>query len=246
MHRLQNKVALVTGGSRGIGAAIVQRLAAEGAAVAFTFVQNHTRAAEVVAAVTGAGGKALAIKASNSEAAELVAAVKQTVDTFGRLDILVNNAGMFIAKPLVDFSLAEFDEIMSVNTRAVFVAIREAIQYLPAGGRIISIGSNISVQVPRPNVTVYAMGKAALVGLTKGLARELGPREITVNLVEPGPVDTEMNPADSERANGVRAQMAIQRYGKAADIASMVALLAAGEANFVTGSVIRVDGGITA
>ncbi|RFM27413.1 SDR family NAD(P)-dependent oxidoreductase [Deminuibacter soli] len=246
MQRLQNKVALVTGGSRGIGAAIVKRLAAEGAAVAFTFVHNEAKAQEVVAQVVADGGRAIAIKADNTNAAELTAAVDKAAAQLGALDILVNNAGIFSAKPVDAYSLAEFDEMMSVNVRAVFIAVQAALKHLPAGGRIVTIGSNVSVRPGRPGMSVYAMSKSALIGLTRGLARDLGTRKITVNLVEPGPTDTDMNPATGEKADLLRQAMAIPQYGKASDIAAMVALLASGDGSFATGAVLTVDGGLTA
>ena len=246
MKRLENKIALVTGGSRGIGKAIVLRLAEEGAHVSFTYSSSAQKAAEVAQAVEKTGRRALAISASNEDTAAVKEAVERTVQEFGRIDILVNNAGIFDAKPFADFTPEDYDRTMSINTRAVFFASQAAAKHLPAGGRIISIGSCLGDQVRGPWMTLYSMSKSALTGLTKALARELGPDKITVNLIQPGPVNTDMNPANGSHADGQRSQMAIPEYGDPEDIAASVAWLASPEGKYVTGASIAVDGGINA
>ena len=193
--KLTGKVALVTGGSRGIGAAIVKRLARDGADVALTYVSNPDRANETVTAAAALGVKALAIQADSADAGAVVAAVERTVAELGGIDILVNNAGIAIMGPIDDFRLEDLDRTLAVNVRAVFVATQAAVKHMQAGGRIINIASCNAERVPLPGQSVYAMSKAALVGLVKGLARDLGPRAITINNVHPGPVDTDMNPA---------------------------------------------------
>lgn len=244
MNRLENKTALVTGGSRGIGAAIAERLAAEGADVAFTY---NGSSAEQVGAVTGSiekhGRKALAIKADSADPVAVQQAVDQAAATLGRLDILVSNAAIAIYKPITDFTIADFDKVMAVNVRSVFAGIQAALRYMTAGSRIITIGSCNAERVPLPNGSLYAMSKSALVGLTKGIARDLGTKGITVNLVQPGPVDTDMNPANSPRADILRGIMAIPHYGNGSDIAGMVAYLASSESGFITGAALTIDGG---
>ncbi|MFC3199374.1 SDR family NAD(P)-dependent oxidoreductase [Parapedobacter deserti] len=248
-HRQQSgtlvgKVAFVTGGSRGMGAAIVKRLAAEGAAVAFTHSGNRTDSATaVVSEVEEAGGYAEAIVADNRNARDLSLAIEQVADRYGKIDILVNNAGIFLYKGTQESSLEEFDELVDVNIRAVFIAMRDASRLMPAGGRIITIGSNVADRVTDGNMGLYGMSKSALIGLTKGMAREMGPHNITVNLVQPGPVDTEMNPADSEMACETVGAMAISRYGTTGEIAGLVAYLASEESQFITGTAITIDGG---
>ncbi len=246
-HQLENKVALVTGGSRGIGAAIVKRLAREGAHVALTFVRNPNQANDTVKAAQAFGVKALAIEADSADAKAVVAAVERAVRELGGLDILVNNAGIGIMAPLDDYRLEDFDRTLAVNVRALFVATQAAVKHMKAGGRVINIGSCNAVRMPFAGGGVYAMSKAALVGLVKGLSRDLGPRGITINNVQPGPVDTDMNPADSDFAEMLRKQvMALPRYGTADEIAAMVAYLAGPEAGFVTGASLTIDGGFTA
>ncbi len=195
---LSGQVAFVQGGSRGIGAAIVKRLARDGAAVAFTYVSSASKAEEIVATITAAGGKALAIRADSADAVSLQHAIRQTVTTFGRLDILVNNAGVLVWGNIEELTLDDLDRTLAVNIRSVFVACQEAAHHMGKGGRIINIGSTNADRIPMAGGSVYAMSKSALVGLTKGMARDLGPRGITVNNVQPGPVDTDMNPADGE------------------------------------------------
>jgi 3-oxoacyl-[acyl-carrier protein] reductase len=243
---LIGKVVLVQGGSRGIGAAIVKRLAEQGAAVAFTFVSSEDKARALQDQITSAGGKALAIKADSANAQEIRGAVAKTVEAFKGLDILVNNAGVLAIAPLDDFTLEAFDQTLAINVRSVFIASQEAARHMKEGGRIINIGSTNADRMPFAGGGVYAMSKSALVGLTKGLARDLGPRGITVNNVQPGPVDTDMNPADSDFADSLMSLMAVPRYGKAEEIAAMVAYLAGPEAGYVTGASLTIDGGFGA
>ena len=244
---LENKRALVTGGSRGIGAAIVRRLAREGAEVAFTFVSRPDQANETVRAAEALGVRALAVQADSADAGALVTAVEQTVQELGGLDILVNSAGVAVIAPIDDVRLSDLDRILAVNVRAVFVAIQAAVRHMQAGGRIITIGSCNAERMPFAGGAVYAMSKAALAGLVKGLARDLGPRGITINNVQPGPVDTDMNPANSEFARlTVEQIMALPRYGSVDEIASLVAWLVGPESSYVTGVSLSIDGGYTA
>lgn len=243
---LSGQVAFVQGGSRGIGAAIVKRLARDGAAVAFTYVSSASKAEELVATITAAGGKALAIRADSADAVAVQHAIRQSVTRFGRLDILVNNAGVLVWGHLEELTLDALDRTLAVNIRSVFVACQEAAHHMGKGGRIINIGSTSAERIPMAGGSVYAMSKSALVGLTKGMARDLGPRGITVNNVQPGPVDTDMNPADGESAEQLKGMMALARYGKDEEIASFVAYLAGPEAGYVTGASLTIDGGFSA
>jgi 3-oxoacyl-[acyl-carrier protein] reductase len=243
---LQHARALITGGSRGIGAAIVQRLAREGAHVALTYVSKLDHAHETVKAAQAFGVQAIAIHADSSDSNAVTAAVERTVEEFGGLDILVNNAGIAVIAPIEDYRLEDFDRTVAVNLRAVFVVTQAAVKHMKTGGRVIMIGSCNADRMPFGGGAVYAMSKAALVGLVKGLARDLGPRGITVNNVQPGPIDTDMNPADSDFADMLRQVMALPRYGTADEVAAMVAYLAGPEAGFVTGASLTIDGGFTA
>ncbi|MDM5058885.1 3-oxoacyl-ACP reductase family protein [Aeromonas rivipollensis] len=243
---LSGQVAFVQGGSRGIGAAIVKRLARDGAAVAFTYVSSASKAEELVATITAAGGKALAIRADSADAVAVQHAIRQSVTSFGRLDILVNNAGVLVWGHLEELTLDDLDRTLAVNIRSVFVACQEAAHHMGKGGRIINIGSTNADRIPMAGGSVYTMSKSALVGLTKGMARDLGPRGITVNNVQPGPVDTDMNPADGESAEQLKGMMALARYGKDDEIASFVAYLAGPEAGYVTGASLTIDGGFSA
>jgi len=245
MKRLTNKVVFITGGSRGIGAGIAKRMAAEGADVVITYVQAADQAKQVVAAIKQSGQQALAIAVDNASPDAIEKAIEQTVATFGRIDILVNNAGIFVGKPLGEYTLADFDSTMAVNVRAVFVASQKAAEYMSEGGRIITIGSNMADRVARPTASLYAMSKTALVGLTKGLARDLGSRGITVNLIQPGPVDTDMNPANGAHADSLRSGMAIPKYGKPEDIAELAVYLASETSRFMTGAALTIDGGFS-
>lgn len=240
---LDGKVALVTGGSRGIGAAVALRLAEDGADVALTYQQNADRAAQVVEQIKAAGRRALAVRADNADAAALNAVVDDVASEFGRLDILVNNAGVYLVAPIEDLGLGEFDQTVAVNVRAPFVAAKAAARHMVNGGRIINIGSNMAQRAAFPGHSLYSMSKTALIGLTKGLGRDLGPRGITVNLIHPGPTDTDSNPADGPYADTVRGFTALGQYGEPADIAAAVAFLAREDSRYVTGATIDADGG---
>ena len=245
-NQLAGKAALVTGGSRSIGAAIAKRLAADGAAVALTYSTSPKKAEEVVRAIEAAGGKALAVPADSGDPAAVKAAVARTAEAFGRLDILVNNAGIAILKPLNDLTLDDFDRIVAVNVKGVFVATQEAARHMSEGGRIIMIGSVNSDLVPFVGGSVYALTKAAIAGFTRGLARDLGARGITVNNIQPGPVDTDMNPADGSFADTLKGMIALGRYGQTNEIAGMVSYLASPEAGYITGASLKIDGGFAA
>jgi 3-oxoacyl-[acyl-carrier protein] reductase len=245
-QNLTGKTALVQGGSRGIGAAIVKRLAAEGAAVAFTYVSSEAKAKELQDSITAAGGKALAIHADSADEKAIRAAVTSTVQAFGGLDILVNNAGVLAVGPLEDFSMEDFDRTLNINVRSVFIATQAAAQHMKEGGRVINIGSTNADRMPFAGGGVYAMSKSALVGLTKGLARDLGPRGITINNVQPGPVDTDMNPASGDFADSLIPLMAVGRYGHVEEVASFVSYLAGPEAGYITGASLTIDGGFGA
>jgi 3-oxoacyl-[acyl-carrier protein] reductase len=245
-RKLEKKCALVTGGSRGIGAAIVQRLAREGAHVAFTYVSKPEQAQETAKAAQAFGVKALALQADSADAKALVGAVEHAARELGGLDILVNNAGIAALAPLEEFALADFDRTVAVNLRAVFVATQAAARHMKEGGRVVTIGSCNAERMPFAGGAVYAMSKSALVGLVKGLARDLGPRGITINNVQPGPIDTDMNPADGDFAESLKKLMALPRYGHADEVAGLVAYLASSEAGFVTGASLTIDGGFTA
>jgi len=244
--KLAGKVALVTGGSRGIGAAIAKRLAADGAAVALTYSASPAKADEVVRSIKAAGGKALAIKADAADTEAVRLAVAKTIGTFGGIDILVNNAGVGIIAPIEQFSLEDFEKLIAVNVRGLFVATQEAARHLREGGRIIHIGSTNSERMPFDGGSVYALTKGAVAGFTKGLARDLGPRGITVNNVQPGPIDTDMNPANTDFARDTVPFTALQRYGQTDEIASFVAFLASSEASYITGASLLADGGYAA
>jgi len=245
MKRLMNKVVFITGGSRGIGAGIAKRVAAEGADVVITYMNAARQAQEVTAEIKKAGRQALAIQADNALPNAITNAIEKAVATFGRIDVLVNNAGVYTAKPLADYTPEDFDNSMAVNVRAVFLASQKAAAHMPKGGRIITIGSNMAERVAFPTGTLYSMSKTALVGLTKGLARDLGAQGITVNLIQPGPIDTDMNPANAPHADMLRNVMAIQHYGTPEDIAELVVYLSAGESRFMTGAALTIDGGFS-
>ena len=246
MTDLRDKVALVTGGSRGIGAGIARRLAADGADVAVTYLTGRDKAAEVVADVEASGRRALAIEADSTDAQAVADAVDRTVSAFGRIDILVNNAGIFPYGPLEDVTVDEVDRALALHARAAFVASQAAAKHMTDGGRIISIGSNLAERASMTGITLYAMSKAALSGLTRGLARDLGPRGISATLVHPGHTDTDMNPADNPNAEGNVASMPLGRYGTTSDVAAVVALLAGPGGGQLTGTAITVDGGTNA
>lgn len=246
MDALMGKVALVTGGSRGIGAGIAGRLAGEGADVALTYLEAKERAHGVVDTVAERGRRGLAIPADSTDADAVVGAVERTVAELGRLDILVNNAGSVALGPIDTVTVADVDRAYALYVRAAAVATGAAVPHMGDGGRIVSIGSCLAVRVPGPGWSLYAMAKAALVGLTKGMARDLGPRGITANVVHPGPIDTDMNPADGEQADGERALLAVDHFGHVDDVAAIVAHLTGPAGRFITGTAIDVDGGWSA
>lgn len=246
MSDLTGKVALVTGGSRGIGAAIARRLAAEGADVALTFQNSEAQAKSVAAQIEALGRRAVALRADSAAAAEVRDAVHQAAGTLGGLDILVNNAGIFPAKPYQEFTIDEIDQALAIHARAAFVAGQAALDHMGEGGRIVSIGSNLSEHAPFGGITLYNLSKSALNGYTKALARELGPRGITVNLVQPGSTETDMNPATGPDAETQIELTALGRYGTADDIAAAIAFLAGPSGRSITGATLTVDGGTNA
>ncbi|MET4800186.1 3-oxoacyl-[acyl-carrier protein] reductase [Bradyrhizobium sp. LB11.1] len=243
---LAGKRALVTGASRGIGAAIAKALAAEGADVAITYEKSADSAAKVVDAIKASGRKAVAIQADSADVAAVQASVDGTVAALGGLDILVNNAGILRLAGLKDMSLADIDALLNVNVRSPIVASKAALAHLGKGGRIITIGSYFADRVPAPALGVYAASKSALIAFNKALARELGPKDITVNLVQPGSINTDMNPASGPTAETLKQFMALGRYGAPDDIANAVAFLASEKAKYITGSTLTVDGGANA
>ncbi len=246
MEGLDGKVALVTGGGRGIGASIAKGLAAEGADVAITYLNRRQEAEEVVASISGAGRSSLAIRADGADPTAVREAVERTGDELGGVDILVNNAGVFPTGPLEEVTLEEAERTLAVHALASFVAAQAAAKHMSSEGRIINIGSCFVERVPYPGLSLYAMSKSALIGLTKGLARDLGPRGITVNLVHPGSTDTEMNPASGPDADGERELIALGRYAEPEEIAATVVELAGSGGRYVTGASIAVDGGFAA
>lgn len=243
---LAGKVALVTGGSRGIGAAIARRLGADGADVVLTYARAADQAQAVAADIQAGGRRALAITADSADPLAVVAAVERTVAQFGRIDIVVNNAGVFAYGPFEQETAENYERVMAIHVRAPFVAAQAASTHLPRGGRIITIGSCLGERVGAPGMALYSLSKAAVVGLSKGLAQDLGPRGITVNTVQPGPIDTDMNPADGEGAEHQRAGLPLGAFGQAEDVAAAVAYLAGPGGAFVTGTQISVDGGFSA
>jgi 3-oxoacyl-[acyl-carrier protein] reductase len=240
---LAGRRALVTGGSRGIGAGIVRRLAADGAAVAFTYREAKGPANDLEQEIAGSGGAAWAVQADSADPEALRAAIAETVGRLGGLDVLVNNAGTSHHAPIEEFPMAEYDRLLAVNVRAIFVAIQAALPHLGAGGRIITIGSVLADRAPITGISVYSLTKAAVAGLSRNLARELGPRGITLNTIQPGPGATDANPDTGEFADAVRAATAVGHYGQPRDIADAVAFLARAETRFVTGTTWNVDGG---
>lgn len=242
---LAGKTALVTGGSRSIGAAIAKRLAADGAQVAITYAGSAAQADATVAAIQLAGGRALAILAHSGEPEAVRAAVAKTVATFGALDILVNNAGIALGGPIEQIKFEDYQAMLAVNVTGVFVATQEAVRHMKEGGRIVHIGSSMTKYASFPGASLYTLTKGAVAGFNRSLARDLGPRGITVNTVHPGPTNTDMNPADGELAKLLTPQMPVGRYGQPNDIANVVAFLASPQAAFVTGADILADGGFT-
>jgi NAD(P)-dependent dehydrogenase (short-subunit alcohol dehydrogenase family) len=240
---LHGRTALITGASRGIGAAIARELTRQGARVAITYKASQEAAARLADELSGPGRTALALQADSADPQAVSAAVDRVAREFGRLDILVNNAGIWRDGPIDQASVDDAQEMLAVHVLAVIAASRMALPHMPDGGRILSIGSCLAQRVPGPGMSLYSMSKSALIGLTRGMARDLGPRGITVNVVDPGPTDTDMNPADGEHAQAQRELIALGRYGRAEEVASVVAFLAGHGGSYVTGASIAVDGG---
>jgi 3-oxoacyl-[acyl-carrier protein] reductase len=243
MSKLTKKVALVTGGSRGIGAAIAKRLAADGAQVAITYAKDADAAASVVKAIEKSGGKAIAIQANAGDAQAVKSAVEKTVSTFGGLDVLVNNAGTAIPKAFEETTLEELDRVIDINVRGVFVATQAALKHMKSGGRIIMIGSCVGERMMTPGLVPYSATKGAVKMFTQGLSREVGSRSITVNNVQPGPIDTDLNPASGDWAAPQKAATALGRYGSVDEVAALVAFVAGPESSYITGANLTVDGG---
>jgi 3-oxoacyl-[acyl-carrier protein] reductase len=246
MSQLAKKVALVTGGSRGIGAAIAKRLAADGANVAITYAKDAGAASAVVKAIELGGGKAVAIQADSADAEAVKNAVEKAVATFGRLDVLVNNAGTAIPKPFEETTLEEMDRVIDINVRGVFVTTQVALKHMNDGGRIINIGSAVGERVLVPGLVPYSATKGAVKIFTQSLSREVGSRGITVNNVQPGPIDTDLNPAAGDWAAPQKAVTSLDRYGRVEEIAAMVAFVAGPESSYITGANLTVDGGMNA
>jgi 3-oxoacyl-[acyl-carrier protein] reductase len=245
-RKLEGKVALVTGGSRGIGAAIAKRLAADGASVAITYSKGADAAASVVKAIEGNDGKAIAIQADAANVKAVMSAVEKTVATFGQLDVLVNNAGTAIPKTFEETTLEEMDRVIDINLRGVFVTTQAALKHLKPGGRIIMIGSAVGERVLTPGLVPYSATKGAVKIFTQALSREVGSRGITVNNVQPGPIDTDLNPAAGDWSVPQKAATALNRYGHVDEIAAMVAFVAGPESSYITGANLTVDGGMNA
>ncbi len=246
MSELNEKVALITGGSRGIGAAIAKRLAADGANVAITYTKGADAAASVVKDIERAGRKAIAIQADATDADAVEAAVEKTVATFGRLDVLVNNAGTAIPKPFEETTLEELDRLIDTNVRGTFVATQAALKHMKSDGRIIMIGSSVGERVMVPGLVPYSATKGAVKMFSQGLSREVGSRGITVNNIQPGPIDTDLNPAAGEWAVPQKAVTALDRYGHVEEVAALVSFVAGPESSYITGANLTVDGGMNA
>jgi 3-oxoacyl-[acyl-carrier protein] reductase len=243
---LSKKVALVTGGSRGIGAAIAQRLAADGASVAITYSKGADAAASVVKSIEGAGGKAIAIQADAADVDAIQGAVEKTVATFGGLDVLVSNAGTAIPKAFEETTLDEIDRMFDINVRGTLVVTQAALKHMKSGGRIITIGSCVGERMMTPGLVAYSATKGAVKMFTQGLSREVGSRGITVNNVQPGPIDTDLNPAAGDWAAPQKAATALNRYGSVDEVAALVAFVAGPESSYITGANLTVDGGTNA
>ena len=245
-RKLEEKIALITGGSRGIGAAIAKRLAADGAKVAITYAKGADAAASVVEEIERDGGKAIAIQADATDAEAGRAAVEKTVATFGGLDVLVNNAGTAIPKTFEETTLEEIDRLLNINVRGVFIATKAALKHMKRGGRIVTIGSCLGERVRTPGLVPYSATKGAVKIFSQALSRELGSRGITVNNVQPGPIDTDLNPAAGEWAAPQKANTALDRYGSVDEVAALVAFVAGPESSYITGANLTVDGGTNA
>ena len=246
MSKLSGKVALVTGGSRGIGAAIAKRLASDGASVAITYAKDATAASAVVKAIESTGGKAIAIQADSADAAAVQAAVEKAVAALGKLDVLVNNAGTAIPKKFEDTTLEEIDHMINLNIRGVMVTTKAALKHMNNNGRIIMIGSCVGERMMTPGLVPYSATKGAVKMFTQGLSREVGDRGITVNNVQPGPIDTDLNPAAGDWATPQIAATALKRYGTVDEVAALVAFVASPESSYITGANLTVDGGTNA
>jgi 3-oxoacyl-[acyl-carrier protein] reductase len=245
-QKLAGKVAVVTGGSRGIGAAIAKRLAADGASVAVTYSKGTEAAGAVVETVKAAGGKAIAIQAEAANAGAVKAAIEKAVETFGRLDVLVNNAGTAIPKKFEEATLEDLDRVIDINLRGTLFATQSALKHMQNGGRIIMIGSCVGERMMTPGLAAYAATKGAVKMFTQGLSREVGDRGITVNNIQPGPIDTELNPAAGDWAVPQVAATALKRYGTVDEVAALAAFIASPEASYITGANLTVDGGTNA
>jgi 3-oxoacyl-[acyl-carrier protein] reductase len=244
--KLEGKIAIVTGGSRGIGAAIAKRLAADGASVAITYSKGADAAVSVVKAIESVGGKAIAIQADAGDADAVKNAIERTVTTFGRLDVLVNNAGTAIPKTFAETTLDEMDRVIDINVRGTLVATQAALKHMKSGGRIIMIGSSVGERVLTPGLVAYSATKGAVKMFTQGLSREVGSLGITVNNVQPGPIDTDLNPAAGDWAVPQKATTALDRYGQVEEVAALVAFVAGPESSYITGANLTVDGGTNA
>jgi 3-oxoacyl-[acyl-carrier protein] reductase len=244
--KLEGKIAFITGGSRGIGAAIAKRLAADGAKVAITYAKGADAAASVVKEIESDSGKAIAIQADAADAEAVKTAVEKTVATFGGLDVLVNNAGTAVPKTFEETTLEEMDRLIDINVRGVFVATQAALKHMKSGGRIITIGSCLGERVLTPGLVPYSATKGAVKIFAQALSRELGSRGITVNNIQPGPIDTDLNPAAGEWAAPQKANTALGRYGSVDEVAALVAFVASPESSYITGANLTVDGGTNA
>jgi 3-oxoacyl-[acyl-carrier protein] reductase len=245
-RKLEGKIALITGGSRGIGAAIAKRLAADGASVAITYAKDANAASAVVKAIESDGGKAIAIQADAADTKATKDAVEKAVAKFGRLDVLVNNAGTAIPKRFEDTTLEELDRVIDINVRGVFVTTLTALKHMKDGGRIINIGSCVGERMMTPGLVPYSATKGAVKMFTQGLSREVGDRNITVNNIQPGPIDTDLNPAAGDWATPQKAATALGRYGTVDEVAALVAFVAGPESSYITGANLTVDGGTNA